>query len=289
MASVTYQGEVYTSDVKVVLPACATNTKKNPPRFEKTRVFEEIFVTSQSSGQLYFHKMMENIPRLMTYLPFLRQHPSVRIHVMVQNSHTDGLFRALRLDPERIVTGTVHGKLVYLPQSTACVHPLVNEGKILAQEYLSYIAKNLTGDKAWDSVLLIKRTKKRPFNQQLQIENVVRNLSMAFGFHYELFSDDPPQSVEETMLTFYRARVIVAPHGAGLANMLFCRPGTNIIEVACSDRSMCFLSAAYQLGHKYFGIPAEGDGCVKHGINVNVSYIAIVLERFLTEIRVVDN
>ena len=285
MASVTHQGEVFTSDVKINLPSCVPNTNKYPPRLKSGRIYDEIFVISQRSGNFLFHKMMENMPRLATFIHFLRRYPNIRIHTMSQNAHTASLFRALRLDPKRIVTGTVHGKLVYLPQSTVCLYPLVNEGKLLAQEYLTYITKNLTGDKTWNSVILIKRTIRRPFNQQLQIENIVRDLSMAFGYRYELFSDDPPQSVEETMLTFYRARVIVAPHGAGLANMLFCRPGTRIIEVACSDRPMCFLTSAYQLSHRYFGIPAEGDGCVQNGINVNVSLIASALERFLTEIK----
>ena len=284
-ATVSHQGEVYSSDVKFFLPACATNVRRVPPRLNATRIFDEVFVASQSSGQSYFHKMMENMPRMMTYLSFLRQHPNVRIHMMSNNSHTFGLFRALRLDPDRIVTGDVHGKLVYLPQSTACQHPPMNEGKILAQEYQTYIVKNLTGDKSWNSVVLIKRTAKRPFNQQLQIEQVVGNLSTIFGFRYELFSDNPPQSVEETMLTFYRARVIVAPHGAGLSNTLFSRPGTRVIEVACSDRPMCFLIAAYQLSHRYFGIPAEGGNCTKHGIDVDVSHIGSVLKRFLTEIK----
>ena len=286
MASVTFQGEVYTSDVKIYLPSCITNVSPYPPYFDPTKVFDEIFVISQSLGLMYFHKMMENIPRMMPYLSFLRQNPQIRIHTMFQDSHTDGLFRALRLDPRRIVTGMTHGKLVYLPQSTGCQQPMMNDLQILSREYQSYISMHVIGNKTWNSVLLIKRTQTRQFNQQSDIENIVHELSTFYGFRYELFSDDPPMTIEETMSMFFRARVIVAPHGAGLSNTLFCRPNTRIIEVACAEKPMCFLVAAYQLGHRYFGIPAKlNSDCTKYGIDVNITDIQTVLKRFLVEIR----
>ncbi|MGL6283693.1 MAG: glycosyltransferase family 61 protein, partial [Microcoleaceae cyanobacterium] len=38
-------------------------------------------------------------------------------------------------------------------------------------------------------------------------------------------------SVEEQAICMAGARVIIAPHGAGLTNLVFCRPGTKIIEL----------------------------------------------------------
>ena len=37
-------------------------------------------------------------------------------------------------------------------------------------------------------------------------------------------------SVVDQILLFQRAEFVVSPHGAGLANLLFCEPGTKVIE-----------------------------------------------------------
>lgn len=42
-------------------------------------------------------------------------------------------------------------------------------------------------------------------------------------------------SVAEQIAAFRRARVVVGPHGAGLTNVMFCRPGTRFIELNCRN------------------------------------------------------
>jgi hypothetical protein len=145
----------------------------------------------------------------------------------------------------------------------------------------TYIENSLTGDKQWRSVVLIKRTRNRYFTQQSDIEHTVSNLTAKYGLRYELFADDPTPSPQQTMLMFYRARVIVGPHGAGLSNMIFSRPGTVIIEGLCKPppNRVCYLWCAYNLGHRYHGVPSRG-GC-ERGMNVDPSVIGAVLEQYL--------
>ncbi|GAC1385091.1 MAG: hypothetical protein NVSMB48_21540 [Marmoricola sp.] len=38
-------------------------------------------------------------------------------------------------------------------------------------------------------------------------------------------------SVQEQINTFHGAEIVVAPHGAGLTNLTFCRPGTRVLEL----------------------------------------------------------
>ena len=37
-------------------------------------------------------------------------------------------------------------------------------------------------------------------------------------------------SVADQIVLFQRAEFVISPHGAGLANLLFCEPGTKVIE-----------------------------------------------------------
>ena len=61
---------------------------------------------------------------------------------------------------------------------------------------------------------------------------------------------------EETAALFGRASIIVAPHGAGLTNMIFSRPGTPIYEfVPLDNPNVCYWHLAEMMGHVYKGIP----------------------------------
>ena len=42
-------------------------------------------------------------------------------------------------------------------------------------------------------------------------------------------------SLQKQWLTAYHADIIVAPHGAGLTNILFCRPSTILVELLPED------------------------------------------------------
>lgn len=55
--------------------------------------------------------------------------------------------------------------------------------------------------------------------------------------------------------------VLCAPHGAGLTNMMFCPPGTQIVEIAdLGFPNPNFYALASALGHDYWVVPAEALG-----------------------------
>lgn len=69
-------------------------------------------------------------------------------------------------------------------------------------------------------------------------------------------------SLTEQMSLLHQADVIVAPHGAGLANLIFCRPGTKIIELSGDTYiNSCFVRISQVLGFDHtlalFSAPSE--------------------------------
>jgi capsular polysaccharide biosynthesis protein len=63
-----------------------------------------------------------------------------------------------------------------------------------------------------------------------------------------------PASERDPAYTFSQARVVVGAHGAGLANILFCRPGTRVLELIPTDHvypHYYTLAAAGGLDHSY--------------------------------------
>lgn len=88
-------------------------------------------------------------------------------------------------------------------------------------------------------------------------------------------------SWEEQITAFAAAEVVVAPHGAGLANLVFCRPDTRVIELF--DRRYlhwCYWQLAAVSGLEYHGVISEGDSPPAHdfgslGADINVRWPAV--------------
>ena len=85
------------------------------------------------------------------------------------------------------------------------------------------------------------------------------------------------------MLLFYRARLIIAPHGAGLSNIIFSKPGTTIIEVHCTNQiRVAFRLLSLRLGMRYYGTMTTAPGslsprCNKEGVTIDMNEFKRVL------------
>lgn len=67
-------------------------------------------------------------------------------------------------------------------------------------------------------------------------------------------------SVTEQVALFSAANVIVAPHGGGLSNLVFCSPGTKVIECfAPTYVRACFWALSNQLGLEHYYLLGEGE------------------------------
>jgi capsular polysaccharide biosynthesis protein len=63
----------------------------------------------------------------------------------------------------------------------------------------------------------------------------------------------------EQISVFRQAKLIVAPHGAGLANLIFCQRGTRVIELfSRSYLNGCFWQLAALRGLDYFPLVPPG-------------------------------
>ena len=110
-------------------------------------------------------------------------------------------------------------------------------------------------------MVLIKRQKgrrRRWFDHHQEIKKQL--LTMTTGNNSNIFTleefTDPVPPLEKVGRMFSRAAVIVAPHGAGLSNMLFSDPGTVVVEGMCrvAFTALSFRNLAYLLGHRYYGV-----------------------------------
>lgn len=89
-------------------------------------------------------------------------------------------------------------------------------------------------------------------------------------------------TVHDQVRLFHSAEIVVAPHGAGSANMLFCRPGARVLEIGKGSRanagpaSLCKTSGA-QLWIDFF--PDDGTIDSPGGWHVDIDVILDTLSR----------
>jgi capsular polysaccharide biosynthesis protein len=58
-----------------------------------------------------------------------------------------------------------------------------------------------------------------------------------------------------------QAEIVVAPHGAAITNVIFCSPGTHVVEIAdLSFPNPNFYALCSAMGHHYWILDAEGVG-----------------------------
>jgi capsular polysaccharide biosynthesis protein len=80
------------------------------------------------------------------------------------------------------------------------------------------------------------------------------------GFSTHMLED---LSFDEQITLFSQAEFVVAPHGAGLANLLFCQPGTKVLEL-CPETEyrpfFAYMSSKLGLTHGIMPCPTTDQG-----------------------------
>ena len=83
------------------------------------------------------------------------------------------------------------------------------------------------------------------------------------GRGFELIAFETLSPIEQ-IAAMNRADVVIAPHGAGLANMVFARPDTHVIEIGTRQTQLHrwgdFLKCAHVAGCRYDTVFADVDG-----------------------------
>lgn len=106
--------------------------------------------------------------------------------------------------------------------------------------------------------LLKKKGRKRLFikrrngGRQLLYEDAIEQALQPFGFR----AVEPEKlPLHQQIALFDQAEVVIAPHGAGLANIIFCRPGTKILEIFSGDYvNLCYQHLAGNCGLNHFAV-----------------------------------
>ena len=128
--------------------------------------------------------------------------------------------------------------------------------------------------------VFISRARSR--GRQLRNEDQLWPKLEALGFQRVFMEDlDFPEQVR----LMQQSAILLAPHGAGLTNMVFCPEGTDVIELADpSYPNPNFYALASAMGHRYWLLDAQATGtghALEKDLTADLDATMNVVERIL--------
>jgi hypothetical protein len=200
--------------------------------------------------------------------PFLRAHPDVKVHLRGPLKPFMGQFLGLfGIAASRIVTGPTCAGRIYIPEPPACANrgPSMIHATLLRRELQEAMHVPRDGappgapSPAWAlplgqrHVLVMQRCcSRRVVNMPALMAALNGRLS---GFRVVIM--EPDTSLEEGMRLWHNARLVIGPHGGGMANVVVGRHPLTVIEFNVAQVGLAFQNLGIALGFAFESIMPE--------------------------------
>jgi hypothetical protein len=189
----------------------------------------------------YFHWLVEIAPRLMTMRLAGLEADYYLVDCLSKYQQT--ALAAFGIRPEQLIQP--HYKL--LLEADELIVPSLPSPGCLRQFAKTLLAGlGVKGGVPYPRRVFISRRKTG--TRTLANEDEIEALLRARGFETHFMED---YSLAKQAQLIYEAEIVVATHGAGLANLIFARPGTQVIEFVQAER---FNYACYPKRTRFFGL-----------------------------------
>lgn len=203
------------------------------------RVAGRVAVLNARYSHNYFHWLIEILPRLAP----LRRAGLVADYYLVDclSAFQKSVLGALGIHERQLIQP--HGKLLLAADEV--IVPSFPSPSCL-REFASRLLSGLGADGPVTRLRRIFISRRKTGTRTLADEAAVERLLHAYGFETH-FMEDYPLARQARLV--HEAELVVATHGAGLANLIFARPGTQVIELVPAER---FNYACYPKRTRFF-------------------------------------
>ncbi|CAM9862224.1 unnamed protein product [Ectocarpus sp. 4 AP-2014] len=226
--------------------------------------YDKVFVMTQEWTPNYYHFTVEHLPRITLALDILLENPEIAISMhyyqrdplhhdisAVQEVQME-MLEILGIKRQRVVfvNREMHAELAIVPTSTNCGDPDLHMVNMLRNRFLQGLFPTTNGVPPAPPrpvIVLVVRNKLRGLRNNEEVKEALERNFASFNV-VEFFGTG---SVRDQLETFATAAMIIAPHGAGLANMMVAPLHTPVLEIGTLACPPCFLRLALKLHHIY--------------------------------------
>jgi capsular polysaccharide biosynthesis protein len=251
-------------------------TPKLPP---VTTIDGAVAVLTTYFSHIYYHWIIDLIPRL--HLLQLSGLSYDKIVLPMQARFQRESVALLGIDPQRIITAPdlhIEARTLIVPSLPGTI----GNAQGWACDFIrrSFLRDVPSG--AARRRIFVSRA--RSGTRRITNEAELLRILEAHGFE-RVFLEDLPVLAQVRL--FNDAQIVVSPHGSGLANLVFCREGTSVIEIFSPHymnvmywalSNQLELDYAYLRGVDKRALSAERGRNVHEDISVDVSQAAVLLE-----------
>lgn len=242
------------------LPGCKNHASfhrlAQPQQTELEQIPGQVAVLSGLSGHNYFHWMVDVLPRLE-----LLQRSGMRLADIdwfwvnqPQAAFQQETLRLLGIPAQKVLAGDSHPRIqaeqLIVPSFAGHLGWLEPWALAFLRRQFLPLAAAATNQPERIYISRSRANHRRVLNEAAILEHL-----QGLGFvavELELLS------LAEQISLFAQAKAIVAPHGGGLTNLIFCNPGTTVIECfAPSYIRHYYWVISQQLGLNHFFLEGE--------------------------------
>ena len=250
------------------------------------RLPHDAVALTTSNQDFYFHWLFDVLPRLhlaeragygdgpfyvRAELPFQRQ--SLRMLGVMERCLVD-----------RPGVGAIRAKSLIVP----CHH--VMPGRVFPEWAIGFLRDRILpqADPAGRSVTRLYISRRKAGHRRLLNEPEVVDLLGEYGFTPIELEDLP---FRDQVSLFRAARIVIAPHGGGLANLVFSPPGATVIELfpAANIDLYYRLSTQLRLDYRYVKSgDGSGDAMGSESYRIDPADLKVAVEAVLA-LRLADS
>lgn len=220
---------------------------------------DSIVILSDTSDRNYFHWLFDALPKLyllkaagilldeISYIGVVSGHSSFRKETLdilgINSNKIIELRQYPHIKAQKLIVPSFPGKSGN-PPAWSCA--------FLRDQFLPYAIAPAT-PRSRRVYISRNDAKYRHVTNEAEIIEILKDLSFQI-IELQFFS------VAEQIALFLNAEVIIAPHGAGLANLVFCQPGTQVIELLAPGYvNVCYWALSQQVSIDYYYLIGEGN------------------------------
>lgn len=252
--------------------------------FKNTIVYPKVISIACFWGEGAWHFPME----ALVGLKLIKDYSDVFIHINKKSDLTINWIKqlGLNIDENRIIDGHICAKTLIIPQLGKCGNPyydqliwlrkkIIDNLSNISNQYYQKNQKDQKDHNPQNLLILIKRNYKRTVQNYKEMEDICKAYSKKHKLIFWCHDDFMLPSLSQQFNIFNKAKIVIAPEGAGNVNLLVCHPKTILIELSNRKNiNVVYHRMVNLLGMHYLSIPYTPN--VKNGLDIENHFLPVL-------------
>lgn len=211
----------------------------NPEKLKNFQVIELPKAASVQGARVFYHWLIDRFPSIFLLKEYILKDPEMKLIINTPDGHVAGYVHEY-LD----LLGIPRDKYLVTPATSCCyvetlyfatpflMEPIPRKLLLALRDTLLESSMKYKLSRQYNNNLVVVIQRKESDLKIVNMPELLNYLTSMFSeLNYEIFVFDASCSVAEQIQIFNNARVVIGVMASGLANVIFTKPGTSIIEM----------------------------------------------------------